>query len=235
MEIWPALDIRDGRVARLTRGDYGRETTYAQAEEVLPFIEERFRGWPPRLHLIDLSGAREGRYQLFDLVKTLARHGVRVQTGGGLRALNDVERVLDAGAERVILGSRIVTDPAFRRQVLAACQGRAVAALDVRDGRVRLSGWTEEGPQADELWKHLWNEGWQRAIVTDIARDGTLEGIDENFWRAWSQAPGSIGAAGGIRSRGDLLALKALGLTDAIVGKAWLEGWISVEEVTALC
>jgi phosphoribosylformimino-5-aminoimidazole carboxamide ribotide isomerase len=235
MEIWPALDILDGRVARLMQGDFNRETIYAGADDILTFVETRFGGWPPRLHLIDLSGARTGQYQLFDVVAALASRGVRVQTGGGLRTIDDIERVIHLGAERVIVGSRIVSDPPFRRRLLEQYQAHVVAALDVRDGRVRIAGWQQEGPLAGDFWRELWEEGWQRAIVTDIVRDGTLDGIDEAFWRRWAQAPGAIGAAGGIHSRDDLVKLKALGMADAVVGKAWLEGRITVEEVTAPC
>lgn len=234
MEIWPALDIVEGRVVRLTRGDFDRETTYALGD-ALAYLQQRFGGWPPRLHLVDLSGASRGHFSLYESIQALASAGVRVQTGGGLRTLEDVRRAVDAGAERVILGSQLVRDQAFRDACLAEFPHHVVAGLDVKQGRLRVSGWRRSGPPAELFWLKLQQQGWTRAQVTDINRDGTLGGINEVFWSSWARMPGEIGAGGGIASLDDIIRLKSLGIQNAVVGKAWIEGHIPIEEVARQC
>lgn len=231
MEIWPAIDIADGRVVRLAQGRFDRETTYA--DDPFEYVLRRFDGVPPRLHLVDLSGALCGRFGLFDLVEQLSRSGVRVQTGGGLRTLESIGRVVDAGAERVILGSQLITDSVFRRQVQQRYPNECVAGLDVKRGRLRIAGWKKSGPPAELFWMQLRQEGWGRAQVTDISRDGTLDGIQASFWESWSRQSGSIGAGGGIASLTDLKRLENLGIPSAVVGKAWLEGRIPIEEMVS--
>ncbi len=230
MEVWPALDVDQGSVVRLIKGDFSQATRYA--DNPFEFIERRFDGMPPRLHLVDLSGALTGRFSLFSLVERFAARGTRIQTGGGLRSLEDIGRVVDAGAERIVLGSRLVEDTEFRQQVLAGFGRYVVAGLDVKRGRLRLSGWRKSGPPAERFWLNLREEGWQRAQVTDVDRDGTLRGVGEPFWHGWARLPGDIGAGGGIASVEDLRRLEALGLQFAVVGKAWIEGRIPVEELT---
>lgn len=229
MEVWPALDVADGRVVRLQQGQFERTTTYAN--DPLEYLYQKFSGWPTRLHLVDLSGAVSGQFTLAPLLRELATMGVRVQTGGGLRTIAEIERALDAGAERIIVGSRLVRDPTFRRECLKNFRERMVAGLDVYEGRLRLSGWREAGPKAGLFWLRLVEEGWVRAQVTDISRDGMLAGIDRGFWQEWSSAPGKIGAGGGIATVDDLHELEALGISSAVVGKAWIEGRIALAEV----
>lgn len=229
MEIWPALDIDGGHVVRLHQGDFGRATTYAA--DPLAYLEARFGSYPPRLHLVDLAGARSGSFGLYDLVEKLAERGTRVEAGGGLRSVSSVSRAFDAGADRVVVGSQLVVDPEFRRAVLSAFGSRMVAGLDVRDGRLRIGGWREVGPLAQEFWLSLCREGWVEAQVTDIGRDGTLGGVREMFWRQWADMPGRIGAGGGVASLEDISQLTQWGLANVVVGKAWIEGRIPLEEL----
>lgn len=229
MEIWPALDILDGRVVRLAQGRFDQETAYD--DNPFDYVLRRFKGMPPRLHLVDLQGALSGQFGLFDLVERLALRGVRVQTGGGLRTLDGIRRALESGAERIIVGSQLVENPAFRRRVQEEFSRACVAGLDVKEGRLRIAGWTKAGPPAEIFWRQLRQEGWERAQVTDISRDGTLQGIQPSFWARWSRNPGSIGAGGGIATPADLKQLEHLGLDFAVVGKAWIEGDIPIEEL----
>lgn len=231
MELWPALDVVDGRVVRLAQGRFDRETTYAN--DPFEYVLRRFDGMPPRLHVVDLCGALSGRFGLFDLVERLAQHGVRIQTGGGFRTLDGIRRAVEAGAERVIVGSRLVQDPAFRRRVQEEFSGACVAGLDVKEGRLRISGWTKGGPPAVLFWMQLRQEGWERAQVTDVTRDGTLQGIQTPFWESWSRQDGQIGAGGGIATLADLERLEGLGIDFAVVGKAWIEGRIPIEELVS--
>jgi len=146
-----------------------------------------------------------------------------------------VSRALDLGALRVVVGSRLIEDPGFGETLLKTfLPQQVVASIDVDlAGRARLRGWREAGPAAPELWLTLYQRGFVIANVTDISRDGTLTGIREEFWRLWAAMPGQIGAGGGIRSRQDVEALAAWGLHHAVVGKAWLEGRIRLEDFTA--
>lgn len=229
MEIWPALDIDGGQVVRLNQGDFARATIYAS--DPLQYLQTRFGTYPPRLHLVDLAGARSGSFGLYDLVQKLAERGTRVEAGGGFRSLAAVSRAFECGAARVVVGSQLVADPEFRRDVLSAFASRMVAGLDVRDGRLRVSGWRESGPLAQDFWQSLCREGWEEAQVTDIGRDGTLGGVRESFWRAWADMPGRIGAGGGVSSLEDIARLSQWGLDSVVVGKAWIEGRIPLEEL----
>ncbi|PSR20503.1 MAG: 1-(5-phosphoribosyl)-5-((5-phosphoribosylamino)methylideneamino)imidazole-4-carboxamide isomerase [Sulfobacillus acidophilus] len=229
MEVWPALDVADGRVVRLRQGKFTEATTYA--DDPLDYLHQKFDGWPSRLHLVDLTGALSGQFTLVPLIRQLTLKGVRVQTGGGLRTISAIEQALDAGAERVIVGSRLVADQEFRRECLTRFPEQLVVGLDVHNGRVRLSGWREEGPLAKSLWRQLVDQGFRRAQVTDISRDGMLTGVDESFWREWAVQPGEIGAGGGISTREDLRLLQSLGIQSVVVGKAWIEGRIALAEV----
>lgn len=231
MEIWPAMDVVDGRVVRLAQGRFDRETVYA--DDPFDYLVRRFDGVPPRLHLVDLSGAMSGRFGLFELVERLAQRGVRIQTGGGLRTMEDIRRVVGAGAERVIVGSQLVQNPVFRRRVQAEFSKACVAGLDVKEGRLRIAGWSKGGPPAEIFWMQLRQEGWERAQVTDISRDGMLMGIQVSFWEGWSKQAGSIGAGGGIARVADLRRLEGLGIDFAVVGKAWIEGHIPIEELVS--
>ncbi len=229
MEIWPALDVLDGCVVRLTQGDYQRSQVYHR--DPFTFIEARFQGFPRRLHLVDLAGARSGVFSLHDLAARLAREGVEIAAGGGFRTLQDIERAKDAGVARVILGTQISRDAEFRHQVLDRVGANSlVAALDVRHGALQVDGWEASGPlDAYEFWSQLRDEGWYRAQVTDVSHDGVLSGVDRSFWERWAEAPGAIGAGGGIRSWSDVRLLQELGFSRVVVGRAWMEEVIPLE------
>lgn len=229
MEIWPALDMFEGQVVRLWQGDYGRQVCYA--DDAWEFLYRHFGMLPPRLHLVDLAGAKSGHFTLGPLVQSLAIQGVRLEVGGGIRSLDEVAQLVDFGVERIVLGTQIVTDCAFREKVLDAFAPHLVAGLDVWQNHVRIKGWQDEGPHALALWRTLYKSGWMRANITDIRGDGTLQGIDEEFWRAWASEPGDLAAGGGIRSLSDIHALSGWGMGRVVVGKAVMEGNIPLEEV----
>ena len=227
--VWPAVDVAEGCVVRLVRGDFSQERRYA--DDPLSFIMERFQGAPTRLHLVDLSGALSGEFHLLPLISKLASLDTQIQTGGGFRTLEDIARAVDAGAQRIIVGSRLVKDAEFRQAALSRFPDQLIAGLDVRDGYLKLSGWREKGAKAQPFWLQLVHEGWTRAQVTDIRQDGTLSGVREAFWSKWASLPGEIGAGGGIATWHDLQQLRSWGISQAVVGKAWLEGHLTLEEM----
>jgi phosphoribosylformimino-5-aminoimidazole carboxamide ribotide isomerase len=221
MEIVPAIDIRGGRCVRLYQGDYGRETVFADDPV------EVARRWQDegalRLHVVDLDGAREGRPTNAELVgRIVAVVRVPVQVGGGLRDMPAIQRYLDTGVDRVVLGTAAVKDRALLTEALAGHGQRIVVSVDARAGQVAVQGWQQETRLgAAELMSDLAALGVSRFIYTDTARDGTLEGPD---FEAIESLMGRVGVpviyAGGVSSVDDLVRLASLGLEGAIVGQA---------------
>ncbi len=220
-------------MVRLHQGDFMRATTYA--DDPMKFLEAFFGGIPPRLHLVDLTGARTGQFTLFSLVAHLARRGIDLEVGGGIRRIDDVARLVDSGVRQIVVGTQVVRNPGFRQEVFERFASYLVMALDVRDGRIQIGGWDQPGPRAREFWQELYQTGWTKANVTDIDRDGTLGGLREEFWQSWSQEPGDLAAGGGVGSMLDLEQLERWGLKRVVVGKAWIEGKIPKEVFFASC
>jgi phosphoribosylformimino-5-aminoimidazole carboxamide ribotide isomerase len=221
MEIVPAIDIRGGRCVRLYQGDFGRETVFADDPV------EVARRWQdegaPRLHVVDLDGAREGWPMNADLVRRIvAAARVPVQVGGGLRDMAAIQRYLDTGVDRAVLGTAAVKDRALLAEALAEHGDKIVVAVDARVGVVAVEGWQEETQVAAvELVSELADLGVARFIYTDALRDGTLLG--PNFAAIESlvaRVSAFVNYAGGVSSIDDLVRLASLGLEGAIVGKA---------------
>jgi len=221
MEIVPAIDIRGGRCVRLYQGDFGRETVFADDPV------EVARRWQdegaPRLHVVDLDGAREGWPMNAELVgRIVAVAHVPVQVGGGLRDKPAIQRYLDTGVDRVVLGTAAVKDRALLAEALAEHGQQIVVAVDARVGVVAIEGWEEETQLAAvELMSELADLGVPRFIYTDALRDGTLLG--PNFPAIESltaRVSVPVIYAGGVSSIDDLVRLASLGLEGAIVGQA---------------
>lgn len=242
-EVIPAVDLRGGRCVRLTRGDYGAETVYADDPVTVA------AGWVAqgarRLHLVDLDGAREGRPVHLEVLRAVAALGVPVQFGGGLRTLADVERCLAAGARRAILGTRALGDPDFLAEVRRRFGDAVLVSLDVRDGRAVVAGWREtSGLGVDGAARLLEEAGQREIIVTDAGRDGTLGGVDEGLFAAMARRGFAVMAAGGVGSLADVEALAGLArrlredgapgrLAGVVVGKALYEGRLSLPQALA--
>jgi len=239
MEIIPAIDIRAGRCVRLTQGDYERETVFAEDPAAIA------RRWQDagaqRLHVVDLDGAREGRpVNAAAIQRVLASVFLPVQVGGGIRELVAVQRYLEMGADRVILGTAAAKDRLFLGEALARHGDRIVVAVDAREGVVVAEGWRETTAlKAVDLAQELTGLGVQRIIYTDVLRDGTL--TEPNFPAIESlletlramQPPPAVIYSGGIASIDQLLRLAAMGPEGAIVGKALYTGAIDLAEALA--
>jgi phosphoribosylformimino-5-aminoimidazole carboxamide ribotide isomerase len=233
--LWPAVDIRGGRAVRLARGEFDRETVYDAdpLDAALRWVADGARA----LHVIDLDGARAGTpANLHHLTRVAAAVAVPVEVGGGLRDPDSVERVLAAGADRAILGTAALRDPAFARAMVDAHGAeRIVVSVDVRDGRVAAAGWTEQteiGGAAALIG--LREHGVTRFVFSCIERDGMLAGPDLAALRAACAAVGpddEIVYSGGVASVTDLVSLRAAclpPLRGVIVGTALFEGRLSV-------
>lgn len=237
MILYPAIDIRGGQAVRLLQGDYKRETAY-DADPV--DAAKRWAGEGAEyLHVVDLDGAKAGTPQNLDAVQRIAAAvDCPIQVGGGLRDAKSVAAILDAGAERVVIGTAALRDPTFLAEALEKHGERVVVSVDARDGKVALSGWTEAGEEGVvEAVAELSSRGVARFLCTAIEVDGTMEGpaLDElNQIAVATQA--QVIASGGV---GDLLHLEAIArdaapnIGGAIVGRALYERRFTVSEAIA--
>jgi phosphoribosylformimino-5-aminoimidazole carboxamide ribotide isomerase len=238
MIVYPAIDVRDGRVVRLRQGDYARETCYVDDPLTLALrYADAGARW---LHLVDLDAARWGGYRLQPLLRGIAADGrLNVQTGGGVRSAGDVQALLDAGAQRAVVGSVAIRDPSQVCAWLARFGAeRIVVALDTRcdaQGRWQLPvhGWTESGDA--ELFTLLdvyAGAGARHVLCTDITRDGMLNGPNFELYATLCRLYPTLTlqASGGVRNADDLARLCQLGCAGAVAGKALLEHALSVTE-----
>jgi phosphoribosylformimino-5-aminoimidazole carboxamide ribotide isomerase len=230
MIIFPAIDLKDGAAVRLLRGEMGHATLYNPdpAAQARAFAADGF-AW---LHLVDLNGAFEGRSVNASAVEAILEAvEIPVQLGGGIRDMAGVERWLDAGVRRVILGTAAVKDPELVRAACRRYPGRVVVSIDARGGRVAVEGWAEASEiGVVELARRFEDAGVAALVHTDIERDGALEGVN---LAATAELAGAVGipviASGGISSLDDIAALMALDdppLEGAICGRALYDGSI---------
>jgi phosphoribosylformimino-5-aminoimidazole carboxamide ribotide isomerase len=239
--VYPAIDVLGGKVVRLRQGDYARETAYD--DDPLAVASRCAAQGARWLHLVDLEAARDGGYTLAPLLARIKqRTGLSLQTGGGVRAQADVERLLDAGADRLVVGSLAVR----AQQEVMGWLGhfgpeRIVVALDARCDqagawRPAVHGWTETAHESlDVLVREYAREGMRHLLCTDIGRDGMLTGPNLELYGAVRQwAPDvAVQASGGVRDVADVVAVRALGCAGAVLGKSLLEGRLSLREALA--
>lgn len=214
MQVIPAVDVLDGEVVRLYRGDYARATRYG-SDPV-----EAARGWMSEgaelVHVVDLAAARSGLSDP-EIWEQLAAGGVVFQAGGGIRSAADARRALEAGAARVVMGTAAVWSP----EELDGLGDSVVAAVDVRGSKATGEGWLDEGREVADVLDGLAAVGVERVLVTGIGRDGTLEGADVDLTRAVVQDERfSVIASGGVGTLADLDPLAELGCEAVVVGRA---------------
>lgn len=240
-EILPAIDVREGRVVRLAQGDYARETRYA--DDAFALARAYADAGARSLHLVDLDAARIGGYTLHALVGRIARDtGLRVQTGGGVRSAGDVESLLEAGAARVVLGTVAVTQPTTVLEWIERFGAeRICVAIDVRceaGGRwyAATHGWTTGAAEdALPLIGKLATGGLRHLLSTDIARDGMLSGPSLGWYAELRERVPElrVQGSGGIGTLADVRALRSVGCSEAIIGRALLEGRFELRDALA--
>ncbi len=238
MHLLPAIDILDGRAVRLAKGDYAKVTVYNEdpVDQAQRF-EEAGATW---LHVVDLNGAKSGVPENIALVeRILARTLLKVEVGGGIRSLETIQRLYDAGVSRVVLGTSLVTDPAFADEAVSRYRGLLVAGIDAKGGEVAVSGWRDgSGVPAEELAAQMAAAGFKHLVYTDIARDGMQTGIDEAAYAHMAEVFGyPVTASGGVANLDDIVRLGTVAgsIEGVIAGRAVYEGSLDVAEAVAAC
>jgi len=235
MQFIPAIDVLDGQVVRLRQGDYDQVTVYG--DDAVAVASAHIVDGADLVHVVDLGAARDGGdHDRTVVCRALAEAGVRFQVGGGIRDQATAAAVVGAGAARVVVGTAAVSDPSALAGIVATVGAeRVVGAVDVRDGRARGSGWEDRGAPMGEVLDRLVDLGVEWALVTGIARDGTMAGPDLGLLGAVRAGwPGlAVIASGGVGSLDDLRALAGAGFEAVVAGRALYEGRFTVREAIA--
>ena len=234
MYIYPAIDLRDGKVVRLTKGDYDRMEVYSSDPSM---IAKSFReAGATHLHVVDLDGAKDGKLCNYDIISKLAAEDLFVEVGGGIRDEERIKAYLDAGVKRIILGSAAIENPGFAAE-MAKKYGDAIAVgVDASDGKVAIHGWKViTDVDSVEFCKDLVKNGVTTVIYTDISKDGTLSGTNLEIYKELSAIDGlSIIASGGITFEHELAILREMNLHGAILGKALYTGKLDLARAIAI-
>ena len=229
MIIIPAIDLKDGKVVRLLKGDFN--TVQQVAGDPVATAKTFYEAGARYLHVVDLDGSKDGVRKHSELVQAVVQVGLKTELGGGIRSMADLEAVFDLGVWRAVIGSSAVSDPEFVREAVVKYGPERVAVgIDAKDGLVHTSGWEENaGLDYISFAKQMNSIGIKYIIFTDIETDGTLSGPSFHQLEALQKAVScSITASGGVSSNEDLRQLGDRGLYAAIVGKAWYAGAVDL-------
>lgn len=231
MKIYPAIDLFEGKAVRLYKGDYAQMTVYNEdPAAVAADFKAKGAGC---IHMVDLEGAKAGTTpNLATICRVKEQTGLFCQVGGGIRSLETVSKYLDAGLDRVILGTAAVTDPDFAKAAVDAYGEKIAIGVDIKDGFVAVKGWTEKSSlEAFDFCGQMEKIGIKTLICTDISKDGAMQGPNADLYAALSKQLGmDIIASGGVSNMEDIRRLAAMGLHGAIVGKAYYTGAVDLKE-----
>ena len=231
MLILPAIDLYDKKAVRLYKGDYNEMTVYSNNPiEIARKFQECGATF---IHMVDLEGAKNGTTPNIDEVRKVVDYtDLKVEIGGGIRDEETVQKYIDLGVERVILGTAAVTDDEFLRKMVTKYKDAIAVGVDLKDGYVAIKGWTEKSAlTADEFFAHLSDIGVKTVICTDISKDGAMQGTNRELYKELSEKyPMDIVASGGVSSIDDIKALREMDLYGAILGKAYYIGAVGLKE-----
>ena len=236
MILFPAIDILGTKAVRLYKGDYNKVTVYS--DRPWEFAEDFVKKGCTAIHIVDLDGARTGETINIHIVKRISEvKGLYSEIGGGIRNMETVERYLDAGVSRVILGTAALKDPVFLKEAVRKHGSKIAVGVDLKDGKVAVKGWLETSEKDGiEFLKDLEEIGVESVIVTDISRDGAMKGTNVDLYkRIKNEVSLKVTASGGVSSLLDIKALKALDIDGAIIGKAYYPGDIKREDALEAC
>ena len=230
MNIFPAIDLYGGKAVRLYKGDYAQMTVYN--DDPTAVARDFQAAGANCLHLVDLEGAKTGIPANTATVRALAEaFDGFIELGGGIRSLQTSEAYLEAGVDRVILGTAAVTDPDFLKAALARWGEKIAVGVDIKDGFVAIKGWTQTSSvTAEDFFSQMEALGVKTVICTDISRDGAMQGTNRELYKQLSRKFSiDLIASGGVSSLDDIAALREMELYGAIIGKAYYIGAIDLK------
>ncbi|MCC5940827.1 MAG: 1-(5-phosphoribosyl)-5-[(5-phosphoribosylamino)methylideneamino]imidazole-4-carboxamide isomerase [Balneolaceae bacterium] len=236
MKIIPAIDLLDGQVVRLQKGDYSKKTVYNHnaLDEAAKFKAAGFS----HIHVVDLNGAKSGKFENLPIIKSIINEiGLSVQTGGGVRSREDIDTLLDAGLSGIICSSMVVKKPDDWLQAISDHPDQMILGLDLKDGKLAFGGWLETSDKPiEDFLNPMIEAGLQTVLSTDIARDGMLSGPNFEMYKDLQNRFPDVNwiASGGVSKLDDLVRVNAIGMYGVVVGKAYYEGHIRLDEMMNL-
>ena len=231
MNIFPAIDLYNKKAVRLYKGNYDEMTVYSDNPIEIAYDFEK--NGAKFIHMVDLEGAKNGTTPNIEIVKEVAtKTSLFVEIGGGIRNLETVEKYLNAGVSRVILGTAAVTDEDFLKEAISKYGDKIAVGADVKDGYIAIKGWIEKSQYSlDEFLSKMQKLGVKAIICTDISKDGAMRGTNLELYKELSEKYSlDIVASGGVSTIDDIKALKKMNLYGAIIGKAYYTGAIDLKE-----
>ena len=235
MQLWPAIDLLNGKCVRLKQGDYGRETVY---DDNPARMAKHWVGLGAEyLHVVDLDGAKDkepvNKRHVTEIVRAV---GIPVEIGGGIRSEETIRDYLDAGVNRVVIGTLALKEPDWFREMSRKFPGKLVLGIDAKNGMVATEGWLETSKtRAVDLARNYVDLPLAALVYTDIAKDGMLEGPNFGEMETMQRAvPFPVVASGGVSTLDDIRNLKQLGLPACIIGKALYEGTLNLGDALAV-
>jgi phosphoribosylformimino-5-aminoimidazole carboxamide ribotide isomerase len=231
MNIFPAIDLYDKKAVRLFKGDYNQMTVYS--DNPVEIAKDFFNQGARCMHLVDLEGAKDGTTPNLNIVKQIATEtNLFCEIGGGIRNIETVEKYINSGVDRVILGTAAVTDEAFLKEAVALYGDKIAVGVDIKDGFVAIKGWTEKSEYSGfDFCKKMQDIGVKTLICTDISKDGAMQGTNLALYQSLSQKfKLDITASGGVSTMEDIRQLRKMDIYGAIIGKAYYTGAIDLKE-----
>jgi len=229
VKIFPAIDLYEGQVVRLYKGDYNQMTVYGNhpLEVAKEFVEKGAE----YIHVVDLEGAKSGETPNLEIIRQIAEEtNLFIEVGGGIRTMEVIERYLSGGVDRVIIGTAAIEKEDMLKEALAKYREKIAVGVDIKDGFVAIKGWTEQSKYGvDEFCEKMQNLGVETIICTDISKDGAMKGTNRALYRDLSQKfKLKIIASGGVSTMEDVEELTKMNLEGAIIGKAYYVGSIDL-------
>lgn len=231
MNIFPAIDLYDKKAVRLYKGNYEEMTVYSENPIEIAYDFE-IKG-AKFIHMVDLEGAKNGTTPNIEIVKEVAtKTSLFVEIGGGIRNIETVEKYLNAGVSRVILGTAAVNDECFLKEAISKYQEKIAVGADIKDGYIAIKGWIEKSQYSlDEFLSKMQKLGVKTVICTDISKDGAMKGTNLALYKELSEKYSlNIIASGGVSTIDDIKALREMNLYGAIIGKAYYIGAIDLKK-----
>lgn len=236
MQLYPAIDLYEGKAVRLLKGEYQKMTVYS--DNPVEVARDFQKAGARCIHLVDLEGAKFGTAPNLGVIGEIVKAtDLFVEVGGGIRSMEVIEKYLSLGVDRVILGTAAVTNRAFLEEALRTYGEKIAVGVDLKEGYIAIKGWTETSAwTADAFFADLEKLGVKTVICTDISRDGAMQGTNRELYRSLSEKYTiDLIASGGVSDLEDVKALKKMNLSGAIIGKAYYTGAIDLKEALEVC